>query len=225
VVGVRDVADELLSPPNSLGVLDRALDRLMALSKASVQAGQLVLVGADHLVAALGVSAYGSAVTAEIMAAAVAGEAMGIAASPQRRNAVGGRRCRCRARPIPGAVDARPRDPVGDLVRADALSRRDAEGLIAIGRGLGSAAAHDGLVALGEVGIGNTTVAAALTAALLGCSGQDTVGLGAGADTAMMSRKVDVVDQALRRARRQFGRELRDPVTALMALEVRSSPS
>jgi len=218
VVGARDVADEILTPPGSLGVLDRALDRLMALGRSSLRSGQLILVGADHPVAALGVSAYDPAVTSEILTAAVAGEAMGTAAadSAGMRSVVVdagvGRRL------VPGALDARPLDPVGDLVRADGLSRRDAESLVAFGRELGSSAAGSGLVALGEVGIGNTTVASALTAELLGCDGRQTVGLGAGADTAMVDRKVAVVDAALRRVRRTHGHARLDPMAALTAL-------
>lgn len=100
----------------------------------------------------------------------------------------------------------------------DGLSRRDAESLVAFGRELGSSAAGSGLVALGEVGIGNTTVASALAAELLGCDGRQTVGLGAGADTAMVDRKVAVVDAALRRLRRTHGHARLDPMAALTAL-------
>lgn len=218
VVGVRDAADDLLTPPGSLGVLDRTLDRLLALDKQGLAPGTLVLVGADHPVAGLGVSAYPRSVSADVLAAAVCGEAIGVAAA---RSAgmravvvdagVGDRR-------VPGAVDAGPHDLVGDLVDSDALTNLDVERLVAVGRQVGAAAAVDGPVALGEVGIGNTTVAAALAAVLLDRDPRETVGLGAGADAAILSRKIDVTGAALARARRDHGDSLGDPLVMVQAL-------
>ncbi|WP_174521114.1 nicotinate-nucleotide--dimethylbenzimidazole phosphoribosyltransferase, partial [Kribbia dieselivorans] len=60
--------------------------------------------------------------------------------------------------------------------------------------------APGGLVALGEIGVGNTTVAAAMTAALLDLPPETVIGRGAGADTAMIERKTRVVAAALARA-------------------------
>jgi len=71
--------------------------------------------------------------------------------------------------------------------------------LLAQGEQIGAALSASGLVALGEVGIGNTTVAAALTASVLGLTAEATVGLGAGADTDMLARKAQVVTAALTR--------------------------
>jgi len=218
VVAVRDAADRLLSPPGSLGVLDRTIDRLLALGQRQLDSGTLVLAGADHPVAALGVSAFAPAVTGDVLTAAVAGEAMGAVAALSAGLRTWVVDAGVGDRLVPGAVDARPRHAVGNLVDADGLTRVDVESLLATGRHLGRSAAAAGLVVLGEVGIGNTTVAAALTAALLGCDGRDTVGVGAGADTAMVMRKIEVVDAALRRARASYGDELLEPLVALTAL-------
>ena len=79
VVGVRDEADVLLSPPGSLGVLDRAVDRVMALAqRGGPVGGCLVLVGADHPVCRHRISAYEQGVTRVVLEAAVAGEALGL---------------------------------------------------------------------------------------------------------------------------------------------------
>jgi len=218
VVGVRDAADRLLTPPGSLGVLDRALDRALALRGGLDGDGALVLVGADHPVTRFGISAYPTAVTREVLAAAVAGEALGVAAA----RAAGLRAVVVDAgvgdHVVEGAIDARRRDPVGDLVTADALTAADVGWLLALGRGIGQPAGEDGVVALGEVGVGNTTVAAALAAALLDLPAEDTVGLGAGADTAMVDRKTDVVRGALARTRAQHGAALTQPLVALRAV-------
>jgi nicotinate-nucleotide--dimethylbenzimidazole phosphoribosyltransferase len=75
------------------------------------------------------------------------------------------------------------------------------------------------LICLGEVGIGNTTVAAALACALLDLDPADAVGLGAASDTAMMARKRDIVSRALDRARAKHGPRLaREPWLMAAAL-------
>ena len=63
---------------------------------------------------------------------------------------------------------------------------------------LGRRLAGRGLICLGEVGIGNTTVAAALSCALLGLGPTTAAGLGAGADTAMVRTQGEVVGRAAR---------------------------
>jgi nicotinate-nucleotide--dimethylbenzimidazole phosphoribosyltransferase len=69
--------------------------------------------------------------------------------------------------------------------------------LLALGRERGRALVGVGPVALGEVGVGNTTVAAALAAALLDVPADEVVGRGSSADAAMLDRKRDVVTRAL----------------------------
>jgi nicotinate-nucleotide--dimethylbenzimidazole phosphoribosyltransferase len=71
-----------------------------------------------------------------------------------------------------------------------------------------------GIVALGEMGIGNSTVAAALCAALLGSDAADVCGRGTGLDEAGIAHKVEVVRRALR-ANAAAGA---DPLALLAAL-------
>ncbi len=184
VVGARDESDRLLTPPGSLGVLDRAVDRAVALGHVSLTAGVLVLAAGRHPVTDLGVSAFEPSVTDDVLAAADAGSAVGTVAA-----AAAGLR----------SVVVDCGTATGDLLHDDALSPDAVTELVARGRSLGSSLGPDGLVALGEVGIGNTTVAAALSAVLLGVPAQDVVGLGSGADTAMLVRKREVVAGALAR--------------------------
>lgn len=184
VVGARDGSDLLLTSPGSLGVLDRALDRVVALGHGNLTSGTLVLAFGRHAVTELGVSAFAGTVTDDVLAAARAGEALGVVtATASGLESV--------------VIDAG--SSRGDLLHADALAAETVEALLQQGRELGAATASRGLVALGEVGIGNTTVAAALTCALLGADPADVVGRGAGADTAMLDRKREVVTGALAR--------------------------
>ncbi|BEP12794.1 hypothetical protein acdb102_11050 [Acidothermaceae bacterium B102] len=201
VVRVRDRADELLSPPSSLGVLDRAVDRMLALPTHEPPVrdeawGTLVLVGADHAVTARGVSAYPSSVTRDVLRAAVAGEALGVVTADANGLDVVVVDAGVDGGLVEGAHDARPEAPGGDIADGGALRTADVDRLIAAGRRLGAEAR--GPVALGEVGIGNTTVAAALAAALLDVGPERVVGLGAGADSDILDRKIAVVALALR---------------------------
>ena len=205
VVTARDSGDELLTAPGSLGVLDLAINRVLALPGAEPVGGALVLVAADHPVAALGVSAYPASVTAHVLAATECGQSVGATAAVQAGLSVLARW-------------ARPRGRQGDLVSSDALAREDVESLMAQGRALGSEAARAGLVCLGEVGVGNTTVAAALSCGLLDLEVEAAVGLGVSADSAILVRKRGVVRAALARARDQHGSALSGPLTLLAAL-------
>jgi nicotinate-nucleotide--dimethylbenzimidazole phosphoribosyltransferase len=185
VVGARDQADALLTPPGSLGVLDRAVDRAVALGHTDLDSGVLVLAGGHHAVLDLGVSAFTDDVTDEVLAAARAGEAVGTVAA----RAAGLRT---------HVVDCGR--ATGNLRDADALAAAAVDDLIGRGRSEGIEQGSAGLVALGEVGMGNTTVAAALAAVLLDRPATDVVGLGAGADSEMLERKREVVRRALERA-------------------------
>ncbi len=201
VVGARDSGDDLLAAPGSLGVLDATVDRVLALPGDPVAGGTLVVVAGDHPVVVHGVSAYPASVTGEVLDATAAGDSLGAGASR-----AAGLRLSWR--------HAVAREP-GDITTADALSTSDAARLIAEGVALGAEAARHGLVCLGEVGIGNTTVAAALACALLELEPDEVVGRGAGADAAMVERKTEVVSAALARARATHGAGTTDPMTAL----------
>jgi len=205
VVGARDAADRLLTPPGSLGVLDRAVDRAVALGqgglgRADGTAGVLVLAAADHPVADHGVSAWPVSTTRDVVTAAVAGTALGAAAARSAGLDVVVVDAGVHGGAVPGAVALRPAGPRGDLVDTPALLPADVSALLAGGRRLGAEHGRRGLVALGEVGVANTTVAAALAGALLHVEPDAVTGLGAGVDAAMLARKQAVVAAALARS-------------------------
>jgi nicotinate-nucleotide--dimethylbenzimidazole phosphoribosyltransferase len=189
VVSARDRADDLLTVPGSLGVLDTVLDRLGALAVQNGP-GTLVIAAADHAVTDHGVSAFDPAVTADVAQATREGTSMG---------AVAARAAGMDLDFVDAGIGVRR----GDLVTSDALDQQTYAALLALGRERGRAAAGSGLVALGEVGIGNTTVAAALAAALLGLPAHAVVGRGSSADAAMLGRKAAVVERALARVHPQ----------------------
>ncbi len=184
VVHARDAGDVLLSPPASLGVLDRAVDRVLALGHAKLGRGVLVLAGGRHAATALGISAFPDSVTDEVLDAARAGEAVGaVAAEEAGLDLV--------------VVDAGTAE--GNLRDEDPMTSEQVEALVEQGKDIGRTAGATGLVALGEVGVGNTTVASALAAALVHLRADDAVGLGSGADATTLANKRAVVQGALDR--------------------------
>jgi nicotinate-nucleotide--dimethylbenzimidazole phosphoribosyltransferase len=218
VVAARDEADELLTPPGSFGALDRVLARLRSLGVTSASEARLVLAGSDHPVTAHGVTTFPASVTREVLEAALAGDALGAVAARSAGAELAVVDSGVLGPPVHGALAARPTSPRGDLVNADAMSRNDAERLVR----LGERAARRKLVLLGEVGIGNTTVATALFAALSGWSPEQAarvVGLGASGDSPTLRRKAAAVRGAVGRARAEHGQSLReDPLRALASL-------
>ena len=202
-VHARDEADRLLTPIGSLGVLDAVLDRLQALPRPP-EHGTLVIAAADHAVTRHRVSAFDSSITADVYAATVQGVSLGAVAAAQT------------------GIDVLPVDAGvgvfrGDLLNEDALTVDDLDAALTTGRRIGEQVAEGGLVALGEIGVGNTTVASAMAAALLGLPAGQVVGRGAAADTAMVEHKADVVQAALARA---TGRAPLDVLRALGGAEV-----
>ncbi|NHI18021.1 5,6-dimethylbenzimidazole synthase [Phycicoccus endophyticus] len=220
LVGATDAADAQLAAPEALGVLDRVVARVRALGAGEVRGGVLVLAAADHPVAGLGVSAFPSSVTRDVALAAVAGESAGALAARGAGLGVVVVDAGVAGGPVPGALDARPAAARGDLVSGDALAAADVDRLLEAGVAVGRDAAASGLVVLGEVGIGNTTVAAALAAALLGLGPHDAVGLGVGADAGTLERKRAVVARALERVGDVSSRSARQLLGALGGGEV-----
>ena len=98
--------------------------------------------------------------------------------------------------------------PTANIMEDAALDERACAATMAFGM---EAVADTDLLCIGDLGVGNSTVAAALFAALLGGTGADWVGSGSGADDAMVARKAAVVDKALA----FHGSHLKDPLEAL----------
>ncbi|WP_320671291.1 nicotinate-nucleotide--dimethylbenzimidazole phosphoribosyltransferase [Patulibacter defluvii] len=202
---VRDRADRLVKPIGSLGVLEQTVERWAAWTgdapPSPLRPGILVLA-ADHGHVARGTSLYGSHVTAQVAAAAArGGTAIGVLA---RHHAgllavvdVG------MAGETPAGVrPERVRAATDDLTAGPAMSADDVSAAIATGARLAGELLDRGARCLvpGEIGIGNTTSAAALACALAGLTPELAVGRGAGADAAGLERKRAVVRGALERA-------------------------
>lgn len=167
---------------------------------------RLYVFAADHGVVQEGVSAFSSALTAAMVGNLLAGGAAANALA--RANnveltvvdvGVAGDLSALPTERVVPFVSAPVRAGTGNLRREPALSVDEARAALATGERLAREAAREGVDVLvaGELGIGNTTVASALTCALTGLSPEDAVGAGTGLDAAGIQRKADVVRDAL----------------------------
>ncbi|MEM1386598.1 MAG: nicotinate-nucleotide--dimethylbenzimidazole phosphoribosyltransferase [Pseudomonadota bacterium] len=193
---------QLTKPPGALGRLED-----LALwycgwrqnPRAQIEAPQIIIFAANHGVAARGVSAFPAEVTAQM----VINFETGGAAINQLARAAG------------ASIDVHALaldTPTADFTVAPAMDEAALYDALAQGWRAVSDAAD--LLVLGEMGIGNTTAAAAISAALFGGDSAVWVGRGTGVDDAGLARKAQAVDAGLTRHRDQFD----DPLAVLGCL-------
>ncbi len=205
----RERIDQLTKPVGSLGRIEELAERLAAIHGGlpPIYERRAILVGAgDHGVTAEGVSAYPSEVTPQMVGAFLGGFA---AINAFARVA--------KAEVFVANFGVASDLPMHDRLLGTALgrgtrnfAREAAMELLDVDRAL-QAGAHaletivervdPQLVALGEMGIGNTTSAAAVICAITGASPDEVVGRGTGVDEEGLRRKVGVVAGALARLR------------------------
>ena len=193
---------QLTKPPGSLGRLEDLAAWLAAWqgrhSPRLERVLALVFAG-NHGVAARGVSAYPPEVTAQMVANFQAG------------GAAINQLCRVAQTEL-AVIDLDLDRPTADLSEAPAMS--EDECVDAVDRGMAAVHADWDLLALGEMGIGNTTSAAAICAALFGGPAIGWTGPGTGLDGGGMARKAAVIDAALLCHRDALG----DPLEVLRRL-------
>jgi len=205
-LAARDAArarePQLTKPPGALGRLETIAEWLAAWQgrhPPAVEHPRVAVFAGNHGIAALGVSAYPSSVTEQMVKNFVAGGAA--------------------VNQICKTVDADLRvyemaldRPTEDFTRAEALGeaacvRALAYGMMAVEPGVD-------LLCIGEMGIANTTSASALALALYGGEAADWVGPGTGVAGDQLARKRDVVAAGVALHKKH----LADPLAALACL-------
>lgn len=175
----------LTKPPGSLGRLEDIAVFMAGWQRRArprIERGRVAVFAGNHGVAALGVSAFPPEVTAQM----VANFRTGGAAINALAEAAG-----LELVVVPLDLD----QPTADFTAGPAMSGDEC--LAAINAGAAVVAAGLDLLVLGEMGIGNSTAAAALCAASFGGGGREWVGPGTGVDAAGLARKAAVVDAGL----------------------------
>jgi nicotinate-nucleotide--dimethylbenzimidazole phosphoribosyltransferase len=193
----------LTKPPGSLGVLETlavTLAALQATDRPRAAHAPVILFAGDHGVAAKGVSAYPASVTVEMLrnfasggaAVAVLARELGVPLTVVDAGTLA-------TEPIAGTVVDKPRCGTRDFTVEPAMTDGELAAALAAGRRAVAAAGPADLVLFGEMGIGNTTSAAAVAAALLGTAPADIAGAGTGLDAEGIARKVAVIEAGLAR--------------------------
>jgi len=195
---------ELTKPPGSLGRLEEIAEWLAAWQgRASprIERPRIAVFAGTHGVARRGVSAYPPEVTQQMVKNFLDGGAA--------------------INQLAATFDADLRiyeldleHPTEDFTRAAAMSEARAANAMAYGM----MAAEPGIdvLCLGEMGIGNTTTASALSAGLFGGNGRDWAGPGTGVHGAALEKKIAVIDEALSHHKATIA--ARDPLAVLSAL-------
>jgi nicotinate-nucleotide--dimethylbenzimidazole phosphoribosyltransferase len=198
----RTALDAKTKPRGSLGRLEDLAVRIAAI-RGTPTPGRLraavVVAAADHGVAGRGVSAYPQEVTAQMLANFAAGGAAicvlaRLAGAELHVFDLG-----VAGPPVAGVRDLRAGPGTEDLTEGPAMTRGLAEQCLAAGTTVAAELAGDGvgILALGEMGIGNTTSASALAAAFLGAEPEAVCGPGTGLGAEGLERKVAAVRCAL----------------------------
>ncbi len=176
---------ELTKPPKALGRLEDVaiwLAGWQGRARPCADAPQIVIFAGNHGVAAQGVSAFPAEVTAQM----VGNFQTGGAAINQLARVFG-------ASMTVHALDLDR--PTADFTEGPAMS--EAEVVAALTTGWDAVDPGADLLVVGEMGIGNTTSAAALATAILGGAPEDWVGRGTGVDDAGLLRKAQVVARGI----------------------------
>jgi nicotinate-nucleotide--dimethylbenzimidazole phosphoribosyltransferase len=207
MAAARDLQARLTKPAGSLGTLEDLSVRLCGLAGSCPpprpQPATVAIFAGDHGVHAQGVSPWPQEVTAQMVANFVAGGAV-VNAFAREAGAdvmvvdVGV------AIPLHGGgnlLDANVRRGTRDLSVEPALTRDEARAAVEVGIGVADALIEAGAACLltGDMGIANTTPAAALIAAFTGTDPATVTGRGTGIDDPTYTRKVAVVTAALHR--------------------------
>ena len=223
VAAVRARQAELTKPAGSLGRLDDLVAFLAAWqdkAMPTIHHPQMAVFAANHGVVAKGVSAYPASVTRAMLENFAAGGAA--------VNQI------CATYGIGLKIFELALDlPTGDITEGPAMDEAGCAATIAFG--MEAIAGDVDVLCLGEMGIGNTTVAAAIVHALYGGTAEDWVGRGTGVDDPGLARKVAAVEAAvalhadhlrdpLEVLRRLGGREIAALVGAILAARLQRVP-
>jgi nicotinate-nucleotide--dimethylbenzimidazole phosphoribosyltransferase len=204
--------DRKTKPLGSLGRIEELAVRLATLQETlepTADPARVLVFAGDHGVANEGVSAYPASVTREMMRNfAAGGAAINVLAS-----AVGATLevidvgVDADLSELAGVTHGKVRRGTRSITSDPAMTPAEYDAALRSGRSAVHRAASAGVrvIALGEMGIGNTTVAAAVLSQLTGEPAERTVGRGTGVDDAGLARKRHAVVRALARHEGDFG--------------------
>ncbi len=200
---LQSAIDGKTKPPGSLGEIETLAAQIARLQRTlspKMETLAHYVIAADHGLATAGVSAYPQAVTRQMVANFLTGGAasnvfarsVGASLSVVDAGVAGG--------PIdqPGLINRRMGDGTRNALEEPAMTPDELERALSAGRELAHKADTDA-VSLGEMGIGNTSAAALISAKLTGQPVADFVGRGTGLDDEGLAAKTRILTQAASR--------------------------
>lgn len=212
--------EQKLKPPGSLGRLESLAARLAGIRGVvdpGVPTPAVVVCAADHGVAASGVSAFPQEVTGLMVDSFVAGgAAVCVLAREARARLVIADLGVLEPRPAHESVlDRRVRAGTANSLLGEAMTLAEAQTAVAHGIRIVADLVEEGvdLVALGEMGIGNTTTASAVTALMMGLPAAEVCGRGTGLNDEQYAHKTEVVTRIVARHA-----SVQDPMAVLAAV-------
>jgi nicotinate-nucleotide--dimethylbenzimidazole phosphoribosyltransferase len=195
----------LTKPAGSLGRLESLSVQLAAATgqaRPSVARKAIIVMAGDHGVTAEGVSAYPAEVTPQMVLNFVhGGAAINVLARQANARVVVVDVGVAADLPAVGGLELRKvARGTQNMAQGPAMPRAQAEAAIGVGLDVVQAEIAKGLdlVATGDMGIGNTTPSAAIVAVMTGRPVAQVTGRGTGVDDAGLSRKVSIIERALR---------------------------
>jgi nicotinate-nucleotide--dimethylbenzimidazole phosphoribosyltransferase len=204
MVAARKRQNELTKPRGSLGALEELSVKIAGIRRSplpSLENKVIVVMAADHGVVAEGVSAYPQEVTRQMVAIFVDGHAAinvlarhtGVRLVFVDMGIIGG------FEPHPSLLCKMIDFGTKDMTKGSAMSRQQALGALEAGIEVVEAQVSQGLdiMGTGDMGIGNTTAASAIAAAITGRPAAELTGTGTGITKEQLSRKIELVNRAL----------------------------
>jgi nicotinate-nucleotide--dimethylbenzimidazole phosphoribosyltransferase len=198
--------NSLTKPPGSLGYLEEIVARYAAIRRdggAARGRGAIAVFVADHGIAVEGVSAFPQAVTLEMLRN-IAGGGAAISVLARKfgyllRVVDMGVASDSSAAPMAGVIYRRIGAGTANFARGPAMTLAQARQSIEVGIEVAGELADSGvaLVGIGEMGIANSTAAAAILSATTGLAPAELAGRGTGLDDAGVRHKVEVLERAL----------------------------
>lgn len=224
---IKSRFDALAKPIDGLGRFEDMICSIGAIQgreEPDISRKALVIMCADNGVTKEGISQTDGAVTAKVAALMAKGESSACLMARQTGAEIIpvdiGIDCQG---PFPGLVDKKIMAGTKDIVRQDAMPQESCLAAIKAGEDIVIECAGKGIgiIATGEMGIGNTTTSTALFCAITGCDPGEVTGRGAGLSDVGLMKKINVIETALSYHGYDSGNSLfssGDVLTALCAL-------
>lgn len=198
--------DQLTKPIGSLGRLEEVAAQMVAIQQTmspAISAKSVYVFAGDHGIVEEGVSAYPSEVTRQMVLNFLnGGAAINVIARKAGANVivvdvgVNGE-----FDDHPGLVRRKVRRGTRNMLHTPAMTEEELQAALQLGVDLAESASKQGvnLIAVGEMGIGNTTAASTITAALTGQPASNVTGAGAGLEPGAVQHKTKIVEALLQK--------------------------